>query len=127
MNSGELKVDVPLASVESEEEDDDADRARNTPSKGRLAPTRRLPTFGSPSANSSRAASKTRSASAQRKASSKLNLEDLDSVAGSLEDLVNSFDDKLTKIFHDYQEQVDKIAPVQVIKGNWIQLALHRP
>merc|ERR1712223_2334823 len=37
-----------------------------------------------------------------------------DSVTGSLEDLVNSFDEKLTMCFQDYQEQVDKIAPVQV-------------
>ena len=35
-------------------------------------------------------------------------------MTGSLEDLVNSFDEKLTKVFHDYQENVDKIAPVQV-------------
>ena len=35
-------------------------------------------------------------------------------MTGSLEDLVNSFDEKLTKVFHDYQESVDKIAPVQV-------------
>jgi len=37
-----------------------------------------------------------------------------DSMTGSLEDLVNSFDDKLTQCFKDYQEQVEKIAPVQV-------------
>merc|ERR1712038_17913 len=37
-----------------------------------------------------------------------------DSVTGSLEDLANSFDEKLTMCFQDYQEQVDKIAPVQV-------------
>jgi len=37
-----------------------------------------------------------------------------DSLAGSLEDLVSTFDEKLTMCFQDYQEQVDKIAPVQV-------------
>ena len=37
-----------------------------------------------------------------------------ESVTGSLEDLVNSFDEKLTQCFKDYQEQVEKIAPVQV-------------
>ena len=37
-----------------------------------------------------------------------------DSLAGSLEDLVTTFDEKLTMCFQDYQEQVDKIAPVQV-------------
>merc|ERR1719445_1738452 len=45
---------------------------------------------------------------------SSLNIEGGDSVTGSLEDLVNSFDEKLTMCFQDYQEQVDKIAPVQV-------------
>jgi hypothetical protein len=39
---------------------------------------------------------------------------DDDSASGSLEDLVNSFDSKLTAVFQNYQEQVDKIAPVQV-------------
>ena len=34
--------------------------------------------------------------------------------AGSLEDLVSTFDEKLTMCFQDFQEQVDKIAPVQV-------------
>jgi len=35
-------------------------------------------------------------------------------VTGSLEDLVNSFDEKLSQCFRDYQEQAEKIAPVQV-------------
>ena len=38
----------------------------------------------------------------------------MDSMTGSLEDLVSTFDEKLTMCFADYQEQVDKIAPVQV-------------
>jgi len=38
----------------------------------------------------------------------------IESLAGSLEDLVSTFDEKLTMCFADYQEQVDKIAPVQV-------------
>jgi len=37
-----------------------------------------------------------------------------ESITGSLEDLVSTFDEKLTMCFQDYQEQVDKIAPVQV-------------
>ena len=44
----------------------------------------------------------------------------LDSVTGSLEDLVSTFDEKLTMCFADYQEQVDKIAPVQVCQSNII-------
>ena len=38
----------------------------------------------------------------------------LDSITGSLEDLVGTFDEKLTMCFQDYQEKVEKIAPVQV-------------
>lgn len=34
--------------------------------------------------------------------------------SGSLEDLVNTFDDKITKCFCNYDEQVEKFAPVQV-------------
>ena len=55
-----------------------------------------------------------RSSSATRRASPRFNLDEGDSVTGSLEDLVNSFDEKLTKVFHDYHEKVEKIAPVQV-------------
>mgnify|MGYP001547765873 CR=1 FL=1 len=34
--------------------------------------------------------------------------------SGSLEDLVNTFDEKITKCFHNYEEKVEKFAPVQV-------------
>lgn len=34
--------------------------------------------------------------------------------SGSLEDLVNTFDDKITKCFGNYEESVEKLAPVQV-------------
>lgn len=34
--------------------------------------------------------------------------------SGSLEDLVNTFDDKITKCFGNYDESVEKLAPVQV-------------
>ncbi|XP_071440639.1 fasciculation and elongation protein zeta-2 [Hetaerina americana] len=34
--------------------------------------------------------------------------------SGSLEDLVNTFDDKITKCFCNYEESVEKLAPVQV-------------
>jgi hypothetical protein len=42
------------------------------------------------------------------------NNHDVHIVSGSLEDLVSTFDEKLTMCFQDFQEQVDKIAPVQV-------------
>uniref|UniRef100_A0A0K8R4A8 Putative kinesin-associated fasciculation and elongation protein involved in axonal transport n=1 Tax=Ixodes ricinus TaxID=34613 RepID=A0A0K8R4A8_IXORI len=34
--------------------------------------------------------------------------------SNSLEDLVNTFDDKITKCFCDYDENVEKLAPVQI-------------
>lgn len=34
--------------------------------------------------------------------------------SGSLEDLVNTFDEKITKCFGNYDENVEKLAPVQV-------------
>lgn len=37
-----------------------------------------------------------------------------DSISGSLEDLVNTFDEKITKCFVNYDEETEKIAPVQI-------------
>ncbi|XP_050730446.1 fasciculation and elongation protein zeta-1-like [Eriocheir sinensis] len=37
-----------------------------------------------------------------------------DSFSASLEDLVNTFDEKITKCFCNYEDQVEKFAPVQV-------------
>ena len=74
--------------------------------------------------------SKGRSASACRStdkgsvaaaAMARLELEDCEtSNSGSLEDLVNSFDEKLTAVLQNYQEKVDKIAPVQV-RTTWVR------
>lgn len=40
------------------------------------------------------------------------NFDDL--VSGSLEDLVNSFDERITKCFNNLEEQVEAFAPVQI-------------
>ena len=37
-----------------------------------------------------------------------------ETVSGSLEDLVNTFDEKITRCFGNYDESVEKLAPVQV-------------
>lgn len=37
-----------------------------------------------------------------------------ETVSDSLEDLVSSFDEKITKCFKNYAEKTDKIAPVQL-------------
>ena len=107
MNSGELKVDVPLASIESDCEDptDGNSSVVNTPAKS--SNDNKLKVSSSIASN--------HGGNGKKSASPRLNLEaGGDSLNGSLEDLVNSFDEKLTMCFQDYQEQVDKIAPVQV-------------
>ncbi|RWS09856.1 fasciculation and elongation protein zeta-2-like protein [Dinothrombium tinctorium] len=37
-----------------------------------------------------------------------------DTISGSLEDLVNTFDEKITNCFRNYDDDVEKLAPVQV-------------
>lgn len=37
-----------------------------------------------------------------------------ESMSGSLEDLVNTFDEKITKCFVNYDEETQEIAPVQI-------------
>lgn len=37
-----------------------------------------------------------------------------ETVSASLEDLVNSFDERITKCFNDLEEQVETFAPVQI-------------
>ena len=101
MNSGELRVDVPLACGESDCEDGSGNSLVNTPSKNA---DNKLKTNGNGSKKP------------PLSTSPRPNYEGggSDSLTGSLEDLVSSFDEKLTMCFQDYQEQVDKIAPVQV-------------
>ena len=74
--------------------------------------------LGEPSkARSASACRSTDKGSAAAAAMARLELEECESSnSGSLEDLVNSFDEKLTAVLQNYQEQVDKIAPVQVGK-----------
>lgn len=84
MNSHELNVNVPLATVESDSEEiegfiDQDDESSISPNGGAHSGE-----FG------------------------------LNSVSGSLEDLVATFDEKLQQCFKDYEEEAEKIAPVQV-------------
>ena len=37
-----------------------------------------------------------------------------ETIGGSLEDLVNTFDDKITKCFRDLDQNVESLAPVQI-------------
>ena len=42
------------------------------------------------------------------------NFNEASSFSGSLEDLVNTFDEKITKCFGNYEQSVEEIAPIQV-------------
>jgi len=92
MNSKELNVNVPLASVESDL--DEFEGFAELQSSGNNSSADGDGFSPRPGAVSLEGG--------------------LDSVTGSLEDLVSTFDEKLTMCFQDYQEQVEKIAPVQV-------------
>ena len=118
MNSGELKVNVPLA-VTEESDDDGAssDNQSHTPKRG-TTHKQSLPKSTPPNSTSTpkRLDPNNKNETTARKASPRFNIDTGgDSVSGSLEDLVTSFDEKITLCFRDYQEQVDKIAPVQVV------------
>jgi len=84
MNSRELAADVPLATQESDEDEFEFAELQTGVAPAVTPSTVALEGGGS------------------------------DSISGSLEDLVSNFDEKLTMCFQDYQEQVDKIAPVQI-------------
>ena len=120
MNSGELKVDVPLAATEESDCDDgSSDNQSHTPKRG-INHLPSLPKSTPPNSTSTpkRLDPNQKNDTTARKASPRFNIDTGgDSVTGSLEDLVSSFDEKITMCFRDYQEQVDKIAPVQVFQN----------
>jgi len=95
MNSRELAADVPLATQEEDEEEFEFAPLQSAP----------MPPPGgvTPAPNPLLAPLVVEGGG-----------QGSDSITGSLEDLVSTFDEKLTMCFQDYQEQVDKIAPVQV-------------
>ena len=119
MNSGELKVDVPLAATEESDCDDgSSDNQSHTPKRS-TTHMQSLPKSTPPNSTSTpkRLDPNKKNETPPRKASPRFNIDTGgDSVTGSLEDLVTSFDEKITLCFKDYQEQVDKIAPVQVTR-----------
>ncbi|XP_076320694.1 uncharacterized protein LOC143230662 isoform X4 [Tachypleus tridentatus] len=48
-----------------------------------------------------------------------------DTFSNSLEDLVNTFDEKITNCFYNYEENVEKLAPVQVRTQDEIMSECH--
>ena len=118
MNSGELKVDVPLAATEESDCDESSgdNQPQHTPAR---APSRfKSSTLSTPPNSTStpqRLNPNKKNDAKVKRASPRFNIDTGgDSVTGSLEDLVTSFDEKITLCFRDYQEEVEKIAPVQV-------------
>ena len=116
MNSGELNVNVPLAvTEESDCDESSSDNQQHTPAK---CSTRVTAVSSSTPPNSTstpkRLEPNKKNDTKAKRASPRFNIDTGgDSVSGSLEDLVTSFDEKITMCFRDYQEQVEKIAPVQ--------------
>lgn len=94
LKMAELKFEAPLATFENEEWNDFNDyqtaAEENRSSKG---------------SNSMKSAAKTDNSSAENFG---------ETLSGSLEDLVNTLDDKITKCFCDYEEKVEQFAPVQI-------------
>ena len=119
MNSGELKVNVPLAvTEESDCDESSSDNQQHTPARSSPRVTA-LSNSTPPNSTSTpkRLDPNKKNESTVKRASPRFNIDTGgDSVSGSLEDLVTSFDEKITMCFRDYQEQVEKIAPVQVTK-----------
>ena len=117
MNSGELKVDVPLAATEESDCDESSgdNQPQHTPAR---APTHfKHSTLSTPTNSTStpQRLNPNKKDAKVKRASPRFNIDTGgDSVTGSLEDLVTSFDEKITLCFRDYQEEVEKIAPVQV-------------
>ena len=119
MNSGELKVDVPLAATEESDCDESSsDNQQSTPARGPIhVQAVSISTPPNSTSTPRRLDPNKKNGTATKRASPRFNIDTGgDSVTGSLEDLVTSFDEKITMCFRDYQEQVDKIAPVQVTK-----------
>lgn len=87
----ELKIQAPLAKIEDWPEFSDFQSTEDFENSNKES-------FSSPEANENSFVDSSFS----------------DAFSTSLEDLVNTFDDKITKCFYNYEENVEKLAPVQV-------------
>jgi len=111
METGELEFEAPLARFDVEEwteyhentsdEEESVSCHRNQ--------CRNLPD-NSPSANPVSVAAENESSSDGSNVTENFS----ETCSGSLEDLVNSFDQRVTKCCRNYEEQVERLAPVQI-------------
>lgn len=100
----ELKVEAPLA--RTEEWSDFSDFQSSEDVENSNASTKSTPTTDSSSGGGNNGVAANDNSFADCNFS--------ETFSNSLEDLVNTFDDKITKCFCDYDENVEKLAPVQI-------------
>jgi len=107
MATGELEFEAPLARFDIEEwteyQENTSDEEENVSYHRKLpdnSPSANLPSTSAENDSSSDSSNVTENFSETR--------------SGSLEDLVNSFDQRVTKCCRNYEEQVEHLAPVQI-------------
>jgi len=108
MANGELEFEAPLARFDVEEW---TEYHENTSDEEEIVGCRRNLSGGSPAANSVSIISAENESSSD---SSNMTENFSETFSGSLEDLVNSFDQRVTKCCRNYEEQVEHVAPVQI-------------
>lgn len=91
MKMSELKIQAPLARIEDWPEFNDFQNSEDFENSNKDS-------FSSPETNENSFVDSSFS----------------DAFSTSLEDLVNTFDEKITKCFYNYEENVEQLAPVQV-------------
>jgi len=106
MATGELEFEAPLARFDVEEW---TEYYENTSDEEETFDCHRKLPNNSPGEN-------TMSISAENESSGSSNVTEnfSETCSGSLEDLVNSFDQRVTKCCRNYEEQVERLAPVQI-------------
>jgi len=108
MATGELEFEAPLARFDVEEwteyHENTSDEEENFDCH------RNLPDNNSLSANHASISAENESTSDSSNVTENFS----ETCSGSLEDLVNSFDQRVTKCCRNYEEQVERLAPVQV-------------
>lgn len=110
MATGELEFEAPLARFDVEEW---TEYNENTSDDEEIVGSRRNIPDNSLSADADRCSS----ISAENESSSdgsNVTENFSETCSGSLEDLVNSFDQRVTKCCRNYEEQVERLAPVQI-------------
>jgi len=107
MESGELEFEAPLARFDAEEW---TEYHENTSDEEESVNCHRNLPNNSPSKNPVSISAENESSSDSSNVTENFS----ETCSGSLEDLVNSFDQRVTKCCRNYEEQVERLAPVQM-------------